>query len=141
MQQDLNKIIGLFEKVGLKTNEKKTKYMVFRGPAAPFSLSDKAYARRCTGKGESYEERRKAQVKCDICGKEMKQGSLQRHMMQQHNKKPEQYLYNNRKGGGIFNINFRKGKNNKCPIPGCCGSSNSKYGIYRHSVGDIRKQQ
>ena len=29
LQQHLNKIIGLFERVGLRTNETKTKYMIF----------------------------------------------------------------------------------------------------------------
>ena len=32
LQNDLDIIIKLFEKVGLRTNETKTKFMVFRGP-------------------------------------------------------------------------------------------------------------
>ena len=35
LQQDLNTIIDLFSKVGLKANDKKTKYMIVRGAALP----------------------------------------------------------------------------------------------------------
>ena len=106
--------------------------MVFRGPAAPFSLSKEAYDRRQTGEGRSYEERRKAKVKCQICGKEMTSGSLQRHMKNQHNKLPEQYLYTRKGTERTFNIDIAKGANNNCPIPGCTGTSKDKFGMYRH---------
>ena len=43
LQEDLDTIIGLFGQMGLKANEKKTKYMVIRGAAAPTALSDEVY--------------------------------------------------------------------------------------------------
>ena len=132
VQHDLDILIGLFEKMGLKTNEKKTKYMIFRGPAPSKRLSKEAYERHCTGNGLSYLERRKKRVECSICGKEMQMGSLQRHMLQQHGKKPEQYLYNKKGTEEEFRVDIVKGNNNTCPIPGCSGSSKDKFGMYRH---------
>jgi hypothetical protein len=38
LQGDLDAMINLFEKLGLRTNETKTKYMIVRGPAAPTAL-------------------------------------------------------------------------------------------------------
>ena len=132
LQKDMNRIIALFEKVGLRTNETKTKYMVFRGPTPPKEICKVAYDRMNSGVGKTYEERRREAVKCEICGKNMKRGSLQRHMLNQHNIKPEQYLYNKESPNQTFKINFWKGKDNKCPIPGCTGGGKDKWGMYRH---------
>ena len=43
LKQDLNAITNFFIKVGLKANDKKTKYMIMRGAAAPKSLSTATY--------------------------------------------------------------------------------------------------
>ena len=45
LQTDIDKMINLFERVGLKTNEIKTKCMVLRGPPAPKPLSREVYDR------------------------------------------------------------------------------------------------
>ena len=71
-------------------------------------------------------------VECNVCGKKMKQGSLQRHMEQQHNQKPEKYLYRKKGVTRCFTVDVRKGKNNRCPVLGCIGSSKDKFGVYRH---------
>ena len=70
-----------------------TKFMIPWGPSAPTNICKEAYDRRRTGNGKLYTERQREKVTCEICGKGMLRGSLQRHMLQQHNKKPEQYLY------------------------------------------------
>ena len=132
LQTDMDIMIKLFERVGLKTNETKTKFMVFRGPAPPKAMNNNAYRRMKTGRGKTYEEQRKQKVACNICGKVITQGALQRHMKTQHNIKPEQYLYKETGPVGKFRVNIRKGKNNNCPIPGCVGSSKDKFGMYRH---------
>ena len=43
LQQDLDHIIELFSRVGLKANETKTKYMVIRGAAAPKAMTKQQY--------------------------------------------------------------------------------------------------
>ena len=106
--------------------------MVFRGPVAPKAMSAHAYERACTGNGISYNERRKERISCSICGKEMAKGSLQRHMIQQHNLKPENYLYTKKGTEKVFRISVKRGENNRCPIPGCPGGSKDKFGMYRH---------
>ena len=46
LQRDLDSLIHLFGRVGLKANEKKTKYMVVRGAPAPAAVDDLVYAKR-----------------------------------------------------------------------------------------------
>jgi hypothetical protein len=67
-----------------------------------------------------------------VCDKEMTKASLQRHMMQQHGQKPEQYLYRKAGTTACFNVEIRKGAHNNCPVPGCTGGSRDKFGMYRH---------
>ena len=50
LQDDMNILCDLFERVGLKTNIKKTKFMVIRGPSAPRALEEGVYNRMCGGK-------------------------------------------------------------------------------------------
>ena len=53
-------------------------------------------------------------------------------MIQQHKLKPEKYLYNKKGTTSTFHIDIKKGECNKCPIPGCVGSSRDKFRMYRH---------
>ena len=65
--------------------------------------------------------------------KSLKKGSLKRHMEQQHGIKDGQYLcrrVNTNKA--TFRVRIERGKNNKCPIPGCVGGAKDKFGMYRH---------
>ena len=50
LQNDINIINDLFEKVGLKTNIKKTKFMIIRGPSAPRALEERVHNKMCVGK-------------------------------------------------------------------------------------------
>ena len=47
LQTDLNIMIELFKRVGLATNEIKTKFMVVRGAAVPQALSTNVYNQMC----------------------------------------------------------------------------------------------
>ena len=53
-------------------------------------------------------------------------------MQQQHNKKPEQYLYRERGTEATFRVHVTRGVVNNCPVPGCPGGSRDKFGMYRH---------
>ena len=78
LQRDIDIICGLFERVGLKTNIKKTKFMIIRGPSAPKALEEEVYERMCgkrkRGESESmkYGIWRKQRTECDICKKTLK---------------------------------------------------------------------
>ena len=50
LQNNISIFCDLFERVGLKTNIKKTKFMVIRGPSAPRALEEEVYNRMCGGK-------------------------------------------------------------------------------------------
>ena len=80
-----------------------------------------------------YEVWRKQRTECEICQKSLKKGSLQRHMEQQHGVKDGQYLCRKvEMSKATFRVEIDKGKNNKCPIPGCVGGAKDKFGMYRH---------
>ena len=75
-------LVGLFERVGLKTNTSKTQAMVCT-PGKMWRCQNKAvYNRRMMGVGEAerYHGRR---VKCDICGDALAARSLQSHLATQ----------------------------------------------------------
>ena len=76
LQEDINMLCGLFERVGLKTNTKKTKFMIIRGPSAPEALKEEVYDRMCgkrkRGETTKYKIWRKQPMECDICKKVLK---------------------------------------------------------------------
>ena len=76
--------VGLFDKLGLRTNVKKTVFMVCHPCQAAGNLSESAYGRRFTGEDPTYRERLKGQVSCRVCGELLATVSLKSHMMTQH---------------------------------------------------------
>ena len=62
LQGAFNTLVGLFDRVGLRTNFRKTVRMVCHPCQATGNLSIAAYGRRVTGVGHTYRERLKAQV-------------------------------------------------------------------------------
>ena len=67
--QEVNLLVDLFEKVGLKTNIKKTKFMIINGGEPWKAICTEAYNKMMTGNGKSYRERQKEKVKCKHCDK------------------------------------------------------------------------
>ena len=84
-------------------------------------MSTEAYDQSQTGQGTAWADQRKERVACQICRKEVGCDSLQRHMMDIHQQKPEQYLYRERGTVGEFWVSVVRGEENRCPIPGCIG--------------------
>ena len=77
LQEDLDGIIKLFERVGLQTNEIKTKVMVLWEAKAPEVLGEEEYNRRWRKGGKKgrrswkegrNEKWRREKVRCEICG-------------------------------------------------------------------------
>ena len=138
IQTDLDEMVKLFERVGLKTNEVKTKWMIVRGPGVPDAQSNETYnrIRRGTGKVKRkfVKEERLKKVECEICGSKVVKAHLQRHMKEMHGVYPNRYLTKESptKWDQTFNIQITRGKLNNCPIPGCTGGSKDKFGMYRH---------
>ena len=67
-------MVGLFDRVGLQNNFRKTVIMVCHPCQEAGTHSEAAYGRRMTGEGPSYRERHKERLRCKECGEEMAAG-------------------------------------------------------------------
>ena len=142
LQSDLDIITELFGRVGLKANAEKTKYMVVRGAAAPRALTKEEYDKRLKSRSrakftEKTEKWRRQSVKCLLCGKEMKQASLARHMQSVHTGTSSEKKYqctpaDNNIKGKMFTITRGTNKFINCPVPDCTGGGRDKSTMYRH---------
>ena len=74
IQWAFNALVGLFKRVGLRTNLGKTVSMVFRPCQAAGNQSEAAYGRKMTGEGPTYRERQKERVECGEWGRRWRQG-------------------------------------------------------------------
>ena len=79
LKWEFDTLVSLFERVGLRTNVRKTVSMVCRPCQAAGTQLEEAYGRRMTGEGPTYQERQKGRVQCGDCGKYMAEGSLASH--------------------------------------------------------------
>ena len=86
IQGAFNALVGLFGRVGLQKNVRKTVGMVCHPCQAAGNITKAAYGRRITGEGNSYRERQRDWVECKECGEQLAVGSLSSHMMIQHGK-------------------------------------------------------
>ena len=64
LQGAFNTLVGLFDRVGLQTNGRKTFSMVCHPFQTAGNLLEAEYGRRITGEGPTYRERLKGQVSC-----------------------------------------------------------------------------
>ena len=89
LQWAFTQLVGLFDRVGLKTNCKKMVSMTCRPCSTPGNRSEEIYGNTMTGDGTTPRERKRERVQCGDCGKEMAAGSLDSHHMTQHGKAGE----------------------------------------------------
>ena len=64
LQWEFNALLGLFERVGLRTNVGKTVSMVCRPCPEAGNQSEAVYGRKIMGEGPTYRERQKERVEC-----------------------------------------------------------------------------
>ena len=140
VQSDVDRMIRLFAKMGLKANEIKTKWMLFRGAPAPRALAKETYdemwkKRRNKprwGK-EGQEQWRRKMVECEICGKWMQNASIKRHMQTIHARAEKKYICREiQDTEEEYYVEYQKGIYNKCPVANCTGGGKDKFGLYRH---------
>ena len=149
LQWAFTQLVGLFDRVGLNTNTKKTVSMTCRPCTAEGNRSEKAYGRFMTGEGLTFRERKRERVECRDCGKEMAAGSLDSHCMSQHGKARERRwkqtdaATGGREGGEpqIYWTEFPKGGTKACPVQGCPGRDVTwmamRVPLWRQHVRDI----
>ena len=133
LQRDLDLVVDLFERMGLKANQMKTKFMVVRGTQAPTARSQETYNEMMKGdrKGPNW---RKKKTACLKCGKILLNGSMRRHMKTIHHEEPGIYRCREvGKGETYFmEVHGGKGKTTQCPVPGCGGGATTKFSMYQH---------
>ena len=78
-------LMGIFDRVGMKTNVRKTVGMVCHPCRAVGVQADEAYTRRITGAGRSYKERQRERVSCPECREDLARGSLAAELKTQNN--------------------------------------------------------
>ena len=90
IQGEFSTLVGLLDRVGLRTNVRKTVGMVCHPCQAAGTQLEASYGRRMMGEGPSYQERQKGRVHRRECGDEMATGSLAGHRMTQHGQTAEE---------------------------------------------------
>ena len=84
IQLEFDTLTGIFDRVGLRTNVRKTVGMVCRLCRAARVRSDEAYTWIMTGKERIFKERKREWVLYPKCRKYMENGSLVTHRQTQH---------------------------------------------------------
>ena len=82
LQDAIDDLVALFERVGLKTNTGKTEAMTFVPGRIRTPLTEEAYQARMSDFHR--EERKGCRVVCHVCEEEMAVGSLASHLATQH---------------------------------------------------------
>jgi hypothetical protein len=75
----LNLLVSLFERIGLKTNDSKTKRMICLPAVKATRMTDGAHKCRMTGEGNSCHECMRQRVACPECGDILQLSSLPAH--------------------------------------------------------------
>jgi hypothetical protein len=84
LQDSVNNMVEIFERVNIKTNTSKKNSMTCQPRPEQGHLSDHAYKRMMDTSGESYRAHQKRCVICPLCDAGMEQGYLSRHLRQVH---------------------------------------------------------
>ena len=132
-------LVGLFDRVSLRTNFGKTVSMVchpFQATAG--NRTEEAYGRRIMGEGKSYTERQQEQVECVECGEHLAVGSMSSHLMTRHGKAAgRRRLWTTQKetGDQIYRMSFpTKGGPRQCPVEGFPGTLATRTEMRVHFV-------
>jgi len=136
LQEALEVLTDLFERVGLRTNTTKTVAMTCVPGFIRSHVSDTSYRRRTSGEGASLRERQRRRVECSECGKSLAASSLSTHLLTQHGKAPRNIAARNDSAGrqpAEYRVSFPKTLRCLiCPVEGCGGSARSHEGLRRH---------
>ena len=84
IQGAFNTLVGLFDRLGLRTNFRKTVGMVCRPCEVVGNQSEAAYGRLIMGEVPTYQEQEKGLIQFMECGGDMVVGSVVGHKMTHH---------------------------------------------------------
>ena len=137
LQWVFTQLVGLFDRVGVNMNTRKTVRMTCSTCTAAGNWSEEAYGRLMTGEGLTFRERKRERVECGDCGKEVAAGSLDSHRMTQHGKaKERRWTWTDAAMGWgegdepqTYRIEFTKGGAMSCPVEGCLGRAGTRTAV------------
>jgi hypothetical protein len=86
VQDSLDYLVELFQRMGLNTNTSKTKSLTCSPRSAKGHISIQAYKRRMDWDGPTHRDRQRRRSKCPVCQKGMAAGYLHVHLRQVHGK-------------------------------------------------------
>ena len=136
LQISLDRLVALFEEVGLATNTDKTKAMICVPGKIRTRLLEDVYANSREGLGNR-RQWQKDRVECDHCGLELAAGSLRSHLETQHNVFRSLVLNKDLEVKGP-SCTYRARAIGPyrdswdCPYPGCVGTATTKWNLRRH---------
>jgi Reverse transcriptase (RNA-dependent DNA polymerase) len=84
LEHSFGVLVGFFARMGLECNTRKTEAMTCLPGYIAQPRSEVAVRRRQEGQGDSFRERRRQRVECELCGVALAQGSLNHHRLRMH---------------------------------------------------------
>ena len=134
LQESMDILVELFERVGLRTNVSKTKAKTCVDGKIRTRLSDAAYTNSQVGlhTQAAWDRRR---LECDVCGKQLAASSMSNHLETQHDvyrsKVINKDLLVDRDPVEYEAYRSMNGKYD-CPVPGCVGNVRDQWNLRRH---------
>jgi len=134
LQRAFDVLVGLFGRIGLKTNVRKTVAMICMPHCIAGRQSDEAYRHRMTGAGHSHRERKRLKVTCPECNAELAGSSLRAHMESQHGATHRASTPTVPDASpDAYRVSFpRQTKSIECPIEGCHGRAATRQALRVH---------
>ena len=134
LQVAVDEMVGLFERVGLRTNTSKTKVMTCVPGKIRTRHSGDAYNNSIEGLSTAAQHQAR-NVECDLCQKGMQARALDNHLATQHDvyrskvinkellveREPETFKAKQSAPGRFI-----------CPVPDCAGTATTKWSLRRH---------
>ena len=135
-QEVINTLVGLFKRVGLRTNTTKTQCMVLVPGTTRTRLTDRAYQQRQLG-NKSARDCARRRVQCDICHKELSAASLGHHLETIHDVYRSKVLdIDLVLSEGREETTYRAQEHEDglfyCPVPDCGGTATTPWATYHH---------
>ena len=126
--------MDLFGRVGLRTNTEKTKVMVCLPGSIRTYYSHHAYKRKLEGQGDTYRQRKRRQVACTVCSKDLSEGSIVTHIRTQHNMEPLPPEATPPCAPVGYNVEWPQPRGTMCPCPApdCDFKAGSENLLRRH---------
>ena len=134
LQAALDIIVGLFERVGLRTNTTKTKVMTCVPGKIRTRHANSVYNGMQEGLVASSDLQNRS-VDCDICGQTFQENTLSQHLETQHD------VYRSRvidrdllveREPVVYDAAPSSNGRLHCPVPGCAGSATTKWTLWQH---------